>query len=229
MVSKMEKFKLQKLKVEAYENEARSGKPEDVFEAMFNPESYSLRYVNVYQKSQGINTDGQKSKYSLSKPQELSVKLILDNTGAVSYGIETPKEGRDIYKEVQRFLELTCYMDSAIHEPKYLKVEWGDLVFDCRLVSVDVKYTLFNRRGQPLRAELETKFAGDLQPSKRVQKESTDLTHVRMVKSGDTLPLMAQRVYNNPSYYIQVAQVNRLNNFRKLKVGQTLRFPPVGK
>lgn len=229
MVYKLEKHKLQKLKVEAYASEARSGKPDGVFEAMFNPESYSLRYDNVFQQSQGINTDGQKSKYSLSKPQELSVKLLLDNTGAVSYGMETPKEGRDIYKEVQRFLELTCYMDGAIHEPKYLKVEWGDLIFDCRLVSVEVNYTLFNRSGQPLRAELNTQFKGDLQPSKRVQKESIDLTHVRMVKSGDTLLLMVQRVYNNPSYYIQVAQVNRLNNFRKLKVGQTLRFPPVGK
>lgn len=225
----MEKFKLQKLKIESYINELRSGTPQDVFEAMFNPQSYSLRYANVFQESQGINTDGQKAKYSLSKPQKLSVTLILDNTGAVDYGIEMPEGGRDIYKEVQRFLELTCYMDGTIHEPKYLKVEWGDLVFDCRLVSVDVKYTLFNRSGQPLRAELKTEFAGDLQPSKRVQKESSDLTHVSMVMSGDTLPLMVQKVYNNPSYYIQVARVNKLNNFRKLEIGKTLRFPPVEK
>ena len=101
----MDNFKLQKLKISAYTEETRSGTPKDVFEVMFNPQSYSLNYENVYQEHQGIDTDGRTARYSLSKPQKLSLTLILDNTGIVNYGVTTiTKGGRDVYKEVNRFL-----------------------------------------------------------------------------------------------------------------------------
>ena len=48
-----------------------------------------------------------------------------------------------------------------------------------------------------------------------------------MVKEGDHLSLMTQRMYGDPKYYLQIAQVNGLTNYRKLKVGQPLLFPPL--
>ena len=195
-----------------------------------------LKYTNIFQKKQGINTSGSSAKYALSKPQELSLKLIIDDTGVADYGlygfagaalIGKLSGKKDVYKQVQRFLKLTTEMNGEIHEPNPLKVEWGDLVFDCRLQSVNVNYTLFNRSGQPIRAELDVVFIGDLKDSKRVRKEkksSPDLTHVRTVKSGDTLPLMTQEIYGDPSYYIQVARINNLNHIRTLKVGTHIRF-----
>ncbi|MEH1945269.1 MAG: hypothetical protein V7L01_34335 [Nostoc sp.] len=232
-------FKLEKLKILVYGNRLRFGLPQDTFEAMFNPESYSLRYENVYQKYQGVNTSGRTAKYSLSKPQKLSLKLILDDTGVADYGLSgfataafvgKLKGTKDIYKQVNRFLQLTTYMDGKSHEPKFLKIEWGDLIFDCRLESVDVNYTLFNRSGQPIRAELETVFIGDIQNSKRIKQEnknSPDLSHSRTVKGGDKLPLMAQEIYGNSAYYIQLARTNNLNNFRKLKTGTNIKLPPI--
>ncbi|NEP04323.1 MAG: hypothetical protein F6K25_04695 [Okeania sp. SIO2G4] len=231
-------FKLEKLKINAYQDEGRS-LLKGTFTAMFNPESYSLKYENVYQSYQGINTSGRKAQYSLSKPQSLSLKLILDDTGVADYGgsgfataalIGKLTGTKDVYKQVQTFLELTSYMDGKIHEPKFLKIEWGDLIFDCRLESVEINYTLFNRSGQPIRAELDTLFIGDIQDSKRVKKEkknSPDLSHYKTVKSGDKLPLMAQEIYGDPSYYIQLARANNLNNFRKLKIGTTIKLPPI--
>ncbi|NET44171.1 hypothetical protein [Okeania sp. SIO2B3] len=225
-------FKLEKLKINVYDKAARSGAPKDTFEVMFNPESYSLRYENVFQGYQGINTSGRMARYSLSKPQELSLKLILDNTGVTSMGITNLLSSgeNDVYKRVQNFLKLTTEMDGNIHEPKYLKIEWGDLNFSCRLQSLEVNYTLFNRSGQPTRAELNTVFVADIEDCKRVKKEnknSPDVYHSRMVKSGDKLPLMTQKIYGDPAYYIQIAKVNNLNNFRKLKTGMNLKFPPV--
>ncbi|MEH1993124.1 CIS tube protein [Nostoc sp.] len=232
-------FKLEKLKILVYPDEKRINSPQATFEAMFNPESYSLKYENVYQKYQGVNTSGRTAKYSLSKPQKLSLKLILDDTGVADYGLSgfataaflgKLKGTKDIYKQVNRFLQLTTYMDGKSHEPKFLKIEWGDLNFDCRLESVDVNYTLFNRSGQPIRAELETVFIGDIQDSKRIKQEnknSPDLSHAKTVKSGDKLPLMAQEIYGNSAYYIQLSRANNLNNFRKLKTGTTIKLPPI--
>ena len=244
-------FKLQKLKIHVYHPHKNNERYKGTFEVMFNPESYSLKYENTFQKTQGINTSSRAAKYSLSKPEELSVKLILDNTGVTDYsqgnkgavrgalltGYSSFEQIRgrrntDIYKKVQDFLDLTTYMNRKIHQPNFLKVEWGDLMFECRLKSVDINYTLFNRSGQPLRAELDVVFIGDIQDSKRVKKEnknSPDLTHIKTVKSGDRLPLMANDVYSNSAYYIQLARANNLNNFRKLPVGTTIKFPPIQK
>jgi len=219
-------FKLEKLKIYVYDNRKRMGVPLEIFEVMFNPESYSFTHTNKYDGSQGINSSGTHQKYTYTKPHTLDLTLYIDGTGASVAG------SKDVYKEVDRFLRLTTYMNGNTHEPNFLKIEWGDLVFNCRLTSVEVNYKLFNRSGQPLRAELKTNFAGDLEDSKRIRQEnksSPDLTHIRTVKAGDNLPLMADKVYGDPAYYIQLACANNLTNFRKLKVGISISLPPTKK
>ena len=57
-------------------------------------------------------------------------------------------------------------------------------------------------------------------------KSSPDLTHLREVGAGDTLPLMANRIYGNSADYIKVAKYNNLKAFRQLIPGQKLFFPP---
>jgi hypothetical protein len=239
----MVKFQLEKLKIHTYQD-AKRVSPQDTFEVMFNPESYSLRYRNVYQSYQGINTSARSAKYSLSEPNQLSLKLILDNSGVIKEpsfpgvlltgsALANKVLGKnDIQKQVNRFLELTANMDGQLHEPKYLKIEWGDLIFNCRLNAVNISYTQFNRGGQATRAELDTEFIHDVEDSKRLKQEnksSPDLTHIRTVSAEVTLPLLANQVYGDPRYYMQLAQSNRLNNFRKLKPGRSINLPPIRK
>jgi hypothetical protein len=40
---------------------------------------------------------------------------------------------------------------------------------------------------------------------------------------------MTFNIYKNDRYYLEVAKANRLNNFRKLKQGQQILFPPIEK
>jgi phage tail protein X len=58
-------------------------------------------------------------------------------------------------------------------------------------------------------------------------KQSPDLTHIRTVIEGDTLPLLCYREYGDSKYYYQVAQVNGLTDFKKLPAGMKLAFPPI--
>jgi nucleoid-associated protein YgaU len=53
------------------------------------------------------------------------------------------------------------------------------------------------------------------------------LTHSRIVKSGDTLPLLSKEIYGNSAYYLQLAQANNLDDFRNLQPGQEIFFPPL--
>lgn len=233
-------FKLEKLKIEVYSKIGRVAKDKiDTFEVMFNPESYSLKHENAYDPKQGLNSSGKRVKYLLTEASELSLKLIFDNTGVGDYGFYgftgtsfLGKIGgrKDVYTQVEHFRKLTTTMGGEEHEPYFLIVCWGRLNFQCRLKSFTVKYTLFNRNGVPIRAELEALFVSDLDDYERVRlekKSSPDLTHSKTIKAGDKLPLMAQEIYGDPSYYIDLARANNLNNFRKLRTGTNVKLPPI--
>ena len=124
-------------------------------------------------------------------------------------------------------------MDGKLHEPRFLKISWGEGPledFDCRLQSADIEYTSFDKNGAPLRAALKAVFVEDKDTPKRVREEgksSPDLTHARVVRSGDTLPLLCKEIYGSSAHYLRVAQANRLVDFRYLQPGQEIFFPPL--
>lgn len=223
-------FKLERLKIKAYSDRARgSADLVDTFEAMFNPESFSQTFGLSYQTRQGINTSGRAANYVLSEPASLSLKLILDGTGVNEIGIISLFRTETVSDRIKKFLELTADMNGSTHQPNFLLVEWGDLNFSCRLSTVEINYTTFDRSGKPLRAELSLSLTADETDqlrNARERKSSPDLTHYRIVKNGDTLPLLTKEIYGSAEHYLRVAQVNLLSDFRNLKPGQKILFPP---
>jgi hypothetical protein len=228
-------FKLQKLTVYAYADVKRTWKSSKKFEVMYNPTSLTMSHQNVFEDLQGINTFGRQARYSHARSESLQVDLVIDGTGVSDFAL-TRLLGfgsKSVTEQIDDFLALTFHMDGEIHQPKFLRLEWGDGVlkaFDCRLDHVDIKYTSFERSGAPLRAELTVVFISDVDEAKQASKTgkaSPDLSHVRVVRSGDTLPLLCQEIYGTPAHYIRVARYNRLNSFRDLTPGQSLIFPPL--
>ena len=97
---------------------------------------------------------------------------------------------------------------------------------------MSINFKLFLPDGTPIRAIVKASFKGSVENSLRVRQEnqeSSDVTHVRIVKEGDKLPLMAYEIYKDSLYYIKVARYNKLVNFRNLKPGQRILFPPFKK
>lgn len=220
-------FKLEKLKISAYKDVSRSGFATKTFEAMYNPTSLSQSYSIDWHSGQGVNASASQLSYTRSRPSELVLDLILDGTGVNELSLFGSKSVKD---RVKRFLDVTYRYNGNIHEPNYLLVEWGSLKFACRLSSVDIKYTLFNRDGTPLRAELHVALISDKGIKKRAKEEgktSPDLTHARTVRHGDTLPLLTAEIYGSADHYLDVAAYNSLDDFRNLTPGQQLLFPPL--
>ena len=89
---------------------------------------------------------------------------------------------------------------------------------------------MFDKFGLPIRAKISASFT-ERTPSGLgsllSMLSSPDLTHKIVVKDGDILPLLTYQIYNNQTYYLQVARANKLKNFRKLQAGTTLTFPPI--
>ncbi len=227
--------KLQKLKINVYGNRLRIGLPQTSFSVMFNPASVSTRHENKFSKLQGINTKGRTANYAYSRSNEIRLDLVFDGNGVTDYGMATLLGfgSKTVAAQIKDFMDMCFNMDGSIHEPKFLKIQWGEGVladFDCRLQSVDTEYTQFDKNGAPLHAVLKTCFIEDIDSAKRTRQEgksSPDLTHSRIVKAGDTLPLLSKAIYGSAQYYLRLAQVNGLDDFRNLVPGTEIIFPPL--
>ncbi|MBE2206683.1 MAG: LysM peptidoglycan-binding domain-containing protein [Saprospiraceae bacterium] len=200
---------------------------DDKFEALINPESYTLDYkLKFSDGAQGQGTSGQQLKYEYTAPEELAFEFLFDNTGIVD---GKPRES--IADGLKRFKEVVLEYKGDSHEPRHFKLVWGKhFVFKGRVTEVSIAYKLFNADGTPIRAIARVAFKSSIEEQMRAAQEdnnSPDLTHIRKVKAGDTLPLMCYRIYGTPEYYLQVAEANGLSDFRSLVPGMDIEFPPI--
>lgn len=202
---------------------------DDQFEALINPESYALQYkLKFSQAGQGQGTSGAQLKYEYTEPEEITFDFLFDNTGIID---GNPRDS--IADDLKKFKDVLTGYKGDSHEPRHFKLVWGkNSIFKGRVTEMSIIHKLFKPDGTPIRATATVKFKSSIEDEKRAAKEnksSPDLTHVRKVKRGDTLPLLCYTIYGDPKYYIQIARVNGLTNFRQLKPGTDLYFPPVAK
>jgi hypothetical protein len=195
------------------------------FVAMFNPESFTIRENLEWAAECPGGQVGSEPTYIRTKPRQFSIEFTLDGTGVNTAGVKIP-----VTAQIALFRGVTTNLRGAIHRPHYLMVQYGTFISVCILNSSSVSYTMFDMFGLPIRAKVSASFT---ERSPRGLSDvlgmlsSPDLTHRKIVKEGDLLPLLTHEVYNNQHYYLQVARVNRLKNFRRLKAGSTIIFPPV--
>jgi nucleoid-associated protein YgaU len=203
-----------------------------------NPEQFSQAFKIEYNEEQAQGSQGNDPEFKFTPPEELKLDFTIDGTGVVPVKGEAGAFHKDVATQVENFLKLVYEMNPETHKPNYLRLLWGDFSFgqsngfNCFLKDLQINYTLFSPEGKPLRAKLSATFTHYVEQERRVReegKQSPDVTHLRKVKAGDTLPLMTHRIYGNPTYYLQVAKVNGLVNFRRLSTNADLRFPPVQK
>jgi nucleoid-associated protein YgaU len=197
-----------------------------VFEAMINPAGYEHGFTIRYTKNEAFGASGSEAKFNAAQAEKLTLKaLVLDGTGAVP-GVTTP------VKQQVELLRNTVYTYVGVkHEAPIVQLVWGSLIFYGRVESLKFDYTLFMPNGDPLRAKVSmglVEYSSAPEITKSSKKSSPDLTHLVMVRAGDTLPLLCERIYRNPAYYLEVARINGLTAFRQLQPGTSLRFPPLG-
>lgn len=217
-----------KLKIYSYADADRKSSDANM-EVLVNPESYSQKITVKFSEKQAPGTTAKMPKFSKMEPQKLDFELLFDSTGVIN-GVRDETNG--VESELAKFKKLVLEYKGDKHRPRFLSIYWGTLKFDCCLESLDITYKLFRSDGLPLRALAKVGFIGSMDDTKRVNKEnsqSPDRTHVRTVNEGDTLPLMSFQVYGDSKYYIEVAKANGLNDFRNLKTGQKIKFPPIEK
>jgi len=226
--------KLEKMLILAFSDseKAENGgikEADSFFEALINPESYSLQYKLKFSGGkQGQGTSGTQLKYEYTEPEEITFDFLFDNTGIID-----GKPRANISDDLKKFKDVLIAYKGDSHEPRHFKLVWGkNSIFKGRVTEVSINYKMFKPDGTPIRATATVKFKSSIEDQKRAAKEnksSPDLTHIRQVKAGDTLPLMCFNIYGDPRYYLQVAAANGINNFRQLTPGTQITFPHIEK
>lgn len=226
-----------KMKIMAFSDNGFSEKVDEMF-VQLNPESYSLDYEVQFANSQTTGSSGKELLFDKIRAHRLNFDFLFDRTGALGSSSNFPgvvqldrnQNEEGVQPDIDLLREVTMGFDGKIHRTKYLILSWGTLLFKCCLTKMNVTYKLFRPDGTPLRALARCHFEEYRETELRVKEDnrnSPDLTHIRTVKHGDTLPLMAYRIYGDSKYYLEVAKVNEIENFRDLPVGSKIFFPPV--
>jgi nucleoid-associated protein YgaU len=199
----------------------------NAFEAMINPSGYNHKFFVKYTSNEVLGAPATEKKYNASSPEKITLnELVLDGTGVVTLSGLT-----DVKDQVAQLQAVIYTYEGEKHEPPIVQVQWGgNLLFYGRVESFTVNYTLFKPNGDPLRAKIDLTFVeykSTQEISKEANQSSPDLTHIVEVKAGDSLPLLCYRIYQDCSYYKEVAKINNIINFRDLQPGAKLRFPPL--
>ncbi|MFT3681156.1 MAG: hypothetical protein QM791_12840 [Ferruginibacter sp.] len=198
--------------------------PFSKYTVMFNPEKFSITQHVYTQPSDAKGETGSEQRFDKITARAFSLEFVIDATGASG-------ERREVESDI-KLLKLTVGYIGQTHRTTFLIVNWGSFIVRCVLKSLTVNYTLFNAGGIPLRATINASFeeytTTELQQLQNFLS-SPDVTHVRTVKEGDKLDLMSYRIYKDSKYYMELARVNNLHQFRRLRAGSDIFFPPLEK
>lgn len=230
-------MKLEKLTIKGFEKPGSNGAGENPvggenpYIVMINPAGLTIgKKIN---RNQEEKPHGKQEISSLGSfaADTLSFELVFDGTGLVFDGDGKTKNGVFVQAEIQKLEELAYNFQTESHQSNFLEIKWGEkFIFRGYLTSIQINYTLFDSAGNALRAKLNLSFEGYIPPAKFEKnpgQASPDKTHLRFPDQSDTLANYCANIYGDPKYVIQAAKFNRLVNFRKLKPGRRLEFPPL--
>lgn len=155
-------------------------------------------------------------------------EIYIDTTGAIP--LTGDNQSKTVTQLIASLKQAVYTYIPATHAPPFVQLTWGTFIFNSVLEKLDVEYQLFQPDGSPLRAKVNMTFKSLVTPSQessQANRQSPDVTHILTVKHGDSLPALCNQVYNDSSYYLQIAAFNELTSFRNLQVGSQIIFPPL--
>lgn len=198
------------------------------FIVQFNPKSLGVDYSITYQEGNGNNA---RVEFVKAKPSDLTIEFTLDGTG-----IDSMNEGAvtKVKDRISVFLEMCKETNSDTHEPPFIMITYGNLIYKTRFKACNITYTLFKSDGSPLRAVIKATFLNiknNVSDERQASLNSPDVTHRRVLAMYESVIQKSFELYKRNDLYMEVARANNLDSFRKraMQKNQTLYFPPIKK
>jgi nucleoid-associated protein YgaU len=105
----------------------------------------------------------------------------------------------------------------------------GDFKMIAVVSKLSKKFTYFYHNGTPARARVSLilkPYKTTKQIVAETKKQSSDLTKQRITKSGDNIWLLADREYEDPRCWRDIAKANDIDDPRSVEMGRNLTLAP---
>jgi Contractile injection system tube protein len=209
---------------------AESGGPR--IDCMFNPKEYALTKQNNWQSGKAKGANVPPLDFGGGDSGKLQMQLFFDTYAASQDG-----HPKDVRKEYTDKLWNLMLVDPSLKNhknkkarPPMVRFQWGAAwSFDAVITGINLKFTLFDSSGTPVRATADVTFTQVLDPKAFTKTNPTSGgvggERVWTVGEGDTLTWIAYKEYGDPNRWRVIADANGLTNVRRLTPGTYLEIP----
>lgn len=182
---------------------------------MYNPEQYSIDLGNQFAEAAIPGLARPPIQYVRGKTRTLSMELFFD-----SY--EEHQDVRTFTGQVTDLLN----QSPRTHAPPVLLFTMGQFSFQCVLVDVQQRFTMFDRDGTPVRASLQVRFQ-EYAPVELVVQSGLFIgpPSLRTVSTGQTLSQIASDALGDASRWREIAETNGVDDPFHLTPGAKLVIP----
>lgn len=197
-------------------------------ECLFNPTEYTITKRNRWKEGDQSGQDTLQLNFVNGEPETLKFQLFFD-TYAERKDVRSTHTNR-----IWELMKVDSQADpkSKKSNPPVVLFQWGgkkSWTFAAVITSITQKFTLFLPDGTPVRATLDVSFQ-QVRDEKRLPNQNptsggTGGDRVWTVVAGDTLAMIAYRMYGNAGAWRPIADANKLTNVRRLVPGDTLIIP----
>jgi len=184
---------------------------------MYNPEEYRLEQGNNFAEVGIPGLNAPPMQYVRGKARTLSMDLFFD-----TFEKQPPE---DVRRHSGRVVALLDKLPQT-GAPPILLFTMGPFTFECVLVDISQRFTMFHRDGTPVRATLTTRF----QEFIRVQVEVEHGLFIgpptlHNIASSQTVSDIAFAYLGDPRRWREVAEANSVDDPFHLQEGQAIVIP----
>lgn len=200
---------------------------------MFNPTEYSITKTNTWNLKAAKGGNVPKLEFGGGEPRVLSLELFFDSY-LERKGV-THNDVRNLTNRLFNFMMVDKSLagqQSGMGQPPKCRLVWGDdkKHFNCYMTSCQVKYTMFDEQGVPVRATATLSLKEDRDPAELLPTNPTSTgepgRRLWVVCEGDRLDWIAYREYGDATQWRRIAEANHLADPLDVTPGMTLTIPP---
>lgn len=182
---------------------------------MYNPEQFTLDQGNSFAEVEIPGLNAPPIQYVRGKARTLSMELFFD----------TYERGTDVRQFTDR---ISALLDKSPgrHAPPVLLFVMGQFIFQCVLVEVGQRFTMFLPDGTPVRSMLSVRFQEYVEIGVQVERGAfLGSPTLHNVVQGQTMSQIAQRAYGDPTRWRDIARANKIDDPFHPRAGQRLVIP----
>ncbi len=203
----------------------------------FNPSEYRITSRSEYSQKSRRKKDEPVVSFNGNKLSTLNVKLYFDCDELTSLAslagdavsmITGQSSDNDITKTIDKITALTR-ISGDNHMPPGVVFVWGSLMFSGYADNVTVTYTMFDKKGKPLRAIVDLTISGVNGSSDERSSPfmSPDRTKARTLTEDSSIWSIAEKEYGDAREWRRIADANGIMNPLEIPVGTVLSVPAI--